>query len=122
MTQYKALKTNPVAGGFLAAFLNPDADHRRCSVHAAYAGKHFEGNAEVRLSTDGKVLLAGDLPTMNGLQRRLPHLRKSVRHCPRQRNAAADGSGYSRGTSPDSAGYPQSARCTSPLHSDPHVT
>ncbi|MEN9555968.1 MAG: hypothetical protein RLZZ232_2254, partial [Planctomycetota bacterium] len=69
VSQYKALKANPVAGGFFAAFLNPMLITGGAQFTLHPPQEVLKGNVEVRLSTDGKVLLTGDMLLMGGLQR-----------------------------------------------------
>ena len=67
--QYQSLKENPVAGGFFAAFLNPMviSGGAQMTLHPPKTTLH--ANVEVRLSTDGKLLVTGDLVLFDGLQR-----------------------------------------------------
>ncbi|MGV2335264.1 MAG UNVERIFIED_CONTAM: hypothetical protein LVR18_14500 [Planctomycetaceae bacterium] len=67
--QHKALKENPVAGGFFAAFLNPMVISAGAEFTLHPPKKILRGVAEVRLSTDGKILLSGDILLLDGLQR-----------------------------------------------------
>ncbi|MGV2335233.1 MAG UNVERIFIED_CONTAM: hypothetical protein LVR18_14345 [Planctomycetaceae bacterium] len=69
VSQYQALQANPVAGGFFAAFLNPMLITGGAQFTLHPPEEILKGNVEVRLSTDGKVLLTGDLLLMGGLQR-----------------------------------------------------
>ncbi|HND55442.1 MAG TPA: hypothetical protein PLV92_23670, partial [Pirellulaceae bacterium] len=67
--QYRALKETPVAGGFLAAFTNPMLISGGGQIVFHTPESVLKGNVEVRISTDGKILLTGDLILMGGLQR-----------------------------------------------------
>ncbi len=69
VTQYNALKDNPVAGGFFAAFLSPMVITASAEFSLHPPKTTLRGVAEVRLSTDGKLLLTGDIILLDGLQR-----------------------------------------------------
>ncbi|MGV2336691.1 MAG UNVERIFIED_CONTAM: hypothetical protein LVR18_22165 [Planctomycetaceae bacterium] len=67
--QYKALKSSPVAGGFFAAFLNPMVISGGAQFTLHPPKSTLKGNVEVRLSTDGKILLTGDILLLEGMKR-----------------------------------------------------
>ncbi|MEY2727818.1 MAG: hypothetical protein RLZZ458_3685, partial [Planctomycetota bacterium] len=67
--QYKATKDSPVAGGFFAAFLSPMVISGGAQFTLHPPKSTLKGNVEVRLATDGKILLTGDILLLEGLQR-----------------------------------------------------
>ncbi|MCY2990036.1 MAG: hypothetical protein NTY19_19505, partial [Planctomycetota bacterium] len=67
--QHRALQNSPVAGGFFAAFLNPMVISGGAEFTLHPPSDVLKANVEVRLSTDGKLLVTGDLILFDGLQR-----------------------------------------------------
>ena len=69
ITQYNTLKSLPVGAGFFAAFLAPMTISAGAQIAFHIPSDVLSINAEVRISTDGKILITGDVNLFNGLQR-----------------------------------------------------
>ncbi len=62
VAQYKAIKTNPSLGGFLAAFTAPMTIIGSATIYSIYTSQQlFNGQVNVEFSTDGKFLVEGKL-------------------------------------------------------------
>ncbi|MCB1127981.1 MAG: hypothetical protein KDM81_15915, partial [Verrucomicrobiae bacterium] len=60
IAQYRAVKDFPVAGGFLAAFTAPMTITGSAKIYTIYTSQQvFNGQVLLKLSTDGKFLIAG---------------------------------------------------------------
>ena len=69
LAQYRALKNTPVGGGFFAAFTKPMVISGGGQIVFHIPETVLKINAEIRVSTDGKILITGDLLLLGGLQR-----------------------------------------------------
>ncbi|RLC10571.1 MAG: hypothetical protein DRH43_06050, partial [Deltaproteobacteria bacterium] len=68
VNQYLAAQQNPIMGSFIGAFTSPMTITGACTVYDAYATKMaFNGQVGIKISTDGKILMAGKLNFVNGL-------------------------------------------------------
>ncbi|SFS22515.1 LEPR-XLL domain-containing protein, partial [Yoonia litorea] len=62
VAQYKAVQANPSLGGFLAAFTAPMTIYGSAKVFSIYTSeKVFNGQVAIKISTDGKILVIGQL-------------------------------------------------------------
>ena len=60
--QYLAIKANPSRNGFMAAFTAPMTITGSAKIYTAYASEAvFNGQVNLKFSTDGKILVAGKL-------------------------------------------------------------
>ncbi|HND56210.1 MAG TPA: hypothetical protein PLV92_27525, partial [Pirellulaceae bacterium] len=65
--QYQAVQADPSRGGFLAAFTSPMLITAGCKIFSQYTSEFmFNGQVQVKLSTDGKFLAVGKLNTFGG--------------------------------------------------------
>ncbi|MEN9556606.1 MAG: hypothetical protein RLZZ232_2892, partial [Planctomycetota bacterium] len=65
--QVKQVKANPNIPGFLAAFISPMTITAQASISSTHLGSEdsFNGQVQMRLSTDGKLFAAGKFRFMN---------------------------------------------------------
>ncbi|MFM8474302.1 MAG: hypothetical protein ACKOEO_00710, partial [Planctomycetaceae bacterium] len=67
VNQVKAIKANPGVPGFLAAFTSPMTLTAQAAISSTHLGSEdsFNGQVQLRLSTDGKMFAAGKFRFMN---------------------------------------------------------
>jgi hypothetical protein len=67
VNQVKAVKANPNVPGFLAAFISPFTITAQASISSTHLGsaESFNGQVQLRLSTDGKMFASGKFRFMN---------------------------------------------------------
>ena len=65
--QYQVIQANPNQAGFLTAFTEPMTITAGATIYSQYTSKYsFNGQVELRLSTDGKFLATGKLNFFGG--------------------------------------------------------
>ena len=65
--QYRAIQANPALGGFLAAFTAPMTFTGGAKIYSLYTSQAvFNGEVQIKISTDGKFLIIGKLNFADG--------------------------------------------------------
>jgi len=66
--QYRAIKANPGMSGFAAAFTSPMVITGGADVYSQFVSQFvFSGRVQVKIATDGKFLIVGQLRFLDGL-------------------------------------------------------
>ena len=61
--QFRAIKANPGMSGFAAAFTSPMLITGGADVYSQFVSQFvFSGRVQIKISTDGKFLIVGQLP------------------------------------------------------------